>query len=41
LTAVHVNRVLGIFRDRGVVEVSDGVLHVLNAVELERVGALN
>ncbi|MGP8119098.1 MAG: Crp/Fnr family transcriptional regulator [Xanthobacteraceae bacterium] len=41
LTAVHVNRVLGIFRDRGVVELSDGVLHVLNAVELQRVGSLN
>jgi CRP/FNR family transcriptional regulator, anaerobic regulatory protein len=41
LTPVHVNRVLGSFRDRGVCLLSDGVLTVLQPRELERIGALN
>jgi CRP-like cAMP-binding protein len=41
LTVVHVNRILGIFRDQGIIELSDGFLQVLNAVELERVGSIN
>jgi CRP/FNR family transcriptional regulator, anaerobic regulatory protein len=41
LTPVHVSRVLGLFRERGVVELSDGTLHVGDLPELERIGALN
>lgn len=41
LTAVHVSRVLGHFRDRGVVELSEGVLQVRDLSELERIGSLN
>lgn len=41
LTAVHVNRVLSLFRERGLVELSDGVLKVFNLPELERIGSLN
>lgn len=41
LTAVHVNRVLSLFRERGIVELSHGVLQVLNRPELELLGALN
>jgi CRP/FNR family transcriptional regulator, anaerobic regulatory protein len=40
LTPVHVNRVLGAFRERGLIEVSRGVFKVLDPVELERVGCL-
>jgi len=41
LTPVHVSRVLSLFRDRGVVEVSDGTLQVRNLAELERIGSLH
>ena len=41
LTPVHVSRVLSLFRDRGIVELSDGVLQVFNLPELERIGSLN
>jgi CRP/FNR family transcriptional regulator len=41
LTPVHVSRVLGLFRERGIVELSDGVLKVFNLPELERIGSLN
>jgi cAMP-binding proteins - catabolite gene activator and regulatory subunit of cAMP-dependent protein kinases len=41
LTAVHVSRVLSLFRDRGLVELSDGVLQVFNLPELQRIGSLN
>lgn len=41
LTTVHVSRIFSLFRDRGVIEVSDGVLKVFNLPELERIGALN
>ena len=41
LTAVHVNRVLSLFRERGIVELSDGTLQVFNLPELERIGSLN
>jgi CRP/FNR family transcriptional regulator len=41
LTAVHVNRVLSLFRERGIVVLSHGVLQVLNRPELELIGALN
>lgn len=41
LTTVHVNRVLRIFRTRGVCNLADGVLTVHNPFELERLGSLN
>lgn len=41
LTSVHVSRVLSLFRDRGIMELSDGTLQVRNLPELERIGALN
>ena len=41
LTPVHVSRVLSLFRDRGIAELSNGVLQVLNLPELERIGSLN
>ena len=41
LTTVHVSRVFSLFRDRGIVELSDGVLQVLDLPELERIGSLN
>lgn len=40
LTPVHVSRILGIFRDRGVADLSNGVLEVLNMRELQRLGSL-
>ena len=39
LTSVHVSRVLRLFRDRGIVELSDGTLQVFNLGELQRLGA--
>jgi CRP-like cAMP-binding protein len=41
LTPVHVSRVVSLFRERGVVELSDGFLKVFNLPELERIGSLN
>jgi CRP-like cAMP-binding protein len=41
LTPVHVSRVLSLFRERGTVELSEGVLQVFNLTELERIGSLN
>jgi CRP-like cAMP-binding protein len=41
LTPVHVSRVLSLFRARGIVELSEGVLRVSNLAELERIGSLN
>jgi CRP-like cAMP-binding protein len=41
LTPVHVSRVLSLFRDRGIAELSDGVLQVFSLPELERLGSLN
>jgi CRP/FNR family transcriptional regulator, anaerobic regulatory protein len=41
LTNVHVNRVLRLFRNRGLCSLADGVLTVLNPSELERLGSLN
>jgi CRP-like cAMP-binding protein len=40
LTPVHVSRVIGQFRDRNIVDLSGGILQVLNLPELERIGAL-
>lgn len=40
LTSVHVSRVLSAFRDRGVVEVSNGVLRVTDLNELKYLGSL-
>ena len=40
LTAVHVSRVLSLFRDRRLVALSEGVLTVFNLPELERIGSL-
>jgi len=41
LTAVHVSRVLGTFRDRGIAERSYGVLKVGDLGELTHLGSLN
>ena len=41
LTPVHVSRVLGLFRDRGICVLSENVLDVLNSSELSRIGALD
>jgi CRP-like cAMP-binding protein len=41
LTPVHVSRVLSLFRDRGIVGLSDGILQVFHPHELERIGSLN
>jgi CRP-like cAMP-binding protein len=41
LTSVHVSRILGVFRERGIAELSSGVLKVLNLAELQRLGSLN
>jgi CRP/FNR family transcriptional regulator len=41
LTPVHVSRVLSLFRERGIVELSEAVLQVFNLTELERIGSLN
>lgn len=41
LTSVHVSRVIGLFRDQGLIEFSGGVLQVLNPPELERIGAMD
>jgi len=40
LTSVHVSRILGVFRDRGIADLSSGVLEVLNRDELARLGSL-
>lgn len=40
LTPEHVSRVFGQFRERGLIEFSNGVLHVLDTAELERLGSL-
>lgn len=40
LTTVHVSRVISIFRKRRLIEVSQGVLEVLNPAELERIGGI-
>ncbi len=41
LTSVHVSRVLSHFRERGVAELSEGVLRVSSLADLERIGSLN
>jgi CRP-like cAMP-binding protein len=41
LTSVHVSRVIGLFRDQGLVEFSSGILQVLNLPELKRIGSLD
>lgn len=41
LTPVHVSRILGALRDRGIADLSNGVLEVRDASELERLGSLN
>lgn len=40
LTPVHVSRVLGVFRERGIADLSNGVLEVLDMSELRRLGTL-
>jgi CRP-like cAMP-binding protein len=39
LSSVHVSRVMGIFRERGLIEIAGAVLQVLNLDELKRIGA--
>jgi CRP-like cAMP-binding protein len=41
LTPVHVSRVLGLLRERGIAELSEGVLQIFNLSELQRIGLLN
>ncbi len=41
LTPVHVSRILGALRDRGIADLSHGVLEVRNPRELERLGSLS
>ncbi len=41
LTAVHVSRILGTLRERGILDLSNGVLEVLNMRELQRLCSLN
>lgn len=41
LTPVHVSRVLRLFRERGIVELSHGTLQIFNLPELEHIGSLN
>jgi CRP/FNR family transcriptional regulator len=40
LTPVHVSRVIGLLRDRHLLDLSEGVLTVTNLPELERIGSL-
>jgi CRP/FNR family transcriptional regulator len=40
LTPVHVSRVLSLFRDRRLLDLSEGILKVFNLPELERIGSL-
>jgi CRP-like cAMP-binding protein len=40
LTTVHVSRVMSLLRDRGIVELSNGVLQVLDLAELDRLGSV-
>jgi CRP/FNR family transcriptional regulator, anaerobic regulatory protein len=40
LTPVHVSRVLGVFRDRGIADLSNGVLEVRDHGDLQRLGSL-
>lgn len=40
LTTVHVSRVLSLFRDRGILTLSDGTLHVADYQRLEGIGCL-
>jgi len=40
LTSVHVSRVIGLLRDRGIVQLSNGVLQVFNPAELKRLGSM-
>jgi CRP-like cAMP-binding protein len=40
LTPVHVSRVIGAFRERRLLDVSDGFLRIINLPELERIGSL-
>ena len=40
LTSVHVSRVIGTFRDRGLIDLSGGFLTVFKLAELERLGSL-
>ena len=40
LTSVHVSRVISAFRNRGIIDLSGGVLTVLKLAELQRLGSL-
>jgi CRP/FNR family transcriptional regulator len=40
LSTVHVSRVMSIFRKRRLVELSEGVLEILEPAELQRIGAI-
>lgn len=40
LTAVHVSRVFSLFRERGILTISDGVLKVMDRQRLEQLGSL-
>jgi CRP-like cAMP-binding protein len=40
LTSVHVSRIFGLFRNRGILTMSDGILKVMDMPELERLSSL-
>jgi CRP-like cAMP-binding protein len=40
LSTVHVSRVMGVLRKRGLIELSEGVLEVFDPTGLERIGAI-
>lgn len=40
LTAVHVSRIFSLFRERGILMLSDGVLKVMDRPRLEQIGSL-
>ncbi|HEY4491853.1 MAG TPA: Crp/Fnr family transcriptional regulator, partial [Acidobacteriota bacterium] len=40
LTPVHVSRVIGLFRDRNILDLSGGILQIHNFPELERIGCM-
>jgi CRP/FNR family transcriptional regulator len=40
LTPVHVSRVISLFRERRLLDVSEGILRIFNLPELERIGSL-
>jgi CRP-like cAMP-binding protein len=40
LTPVHVSRILGVFREKGIADLSNGLLEVFNMRELQRLASV-